>query len=49
MINVISKTCIFENCKTRPNYNIKGETKALYCLSHKTENMVDVRNKKCIF
>jgi len=37
-----------EKCKTRANYNIKGEKKALYCKEHKKDNMVDVKHKTCI-
>ena len=48
MIDVVSKTCIHPNCKTRPTYNVEGQTKALYCSEHKSDEMVDVINKKCI-
>jgi len=47
MVNVISKTCIYPNCKTQPVYNYENETKAIYCASHKLENMVNVKNKTC--
>jgi len=40
--------CNREGCKTRPNYNNDGETKALYCTTHKLEGMVDVKSKTCI-
>ena len=33
---------IYPGCKVRPNYNRAGETKALYCVAHKLENMVDI-------
>ena len=49
MINVKSKPCIFENCKTIPLFNFEGETKALYCSIHKKENMINVISKTCIF
>ena len=39
--------CIYLNCKKQPNYNLEGETKGLYCFSHKKEEMIDVKNKKC--
>jgi hypothetical protein len=39
--------CKEKDCKKQPSYNIEGE-KALYCLTHKTDKMVDVKNKKCI-
>ena len=40
--------CIHPNCKKNPYYNKEGELKALYCSSHKLENMVDIKNKTCI-
>jgi predicted nucleic-acid-binding Zn-ribbon protein len=40
--------CIYPECKKQPYYNKEGELKALYCSSHKLENMVDVKNKTCI-
>jgi hypothetical protein len=47
MINVRSKkTCFEKDCKTIPSYNIKG-SKALYCVTHKKENMIDVKSRKC--
>ena len=42
------KECKFKDCKTIPNYNIKGESKGIYCSLHKLDGMVDVKNKKCI-
>jgi len=41
--------CIYPNCNVRSNYNIDGETKALYCATHKLNGMVDVKNKTCIY
>ena len=41
--------CIYPNCKVRPNYNIDGETKGLYCVTHKLDGMVDVKHKTCIY
>ena len=40
--------CRYPNCKITPNYNIEGETKALYCSTHKEDGMVDVRHSRCI-
>jgi hypothetical protein len=48
MIDVRHKTCIHPGCIIRPNFNIEGETKALYCSEHKLEGMVNILNKKCI-
>ena len=39
--------CIHPGCKTRPNYNNEGETKALYCSEHKQDAMVNVISKTC--
>jgi hypothetical protein len=41
--------CIHKGCKKRPHYNSETETKGLYCLTHKLDNMVNVINKKCMF
>ena len=48
MIDIVSKTCIEEGCKTHPNYNIKGEKKPLYCKKHMKEGMIDVKHKRCL-
>jgi EsV-1-7 cysteine-rich motif len=47
MVNVRDKVCIFKGCKTRPNYNKPGKTRAIYCTNHKKEDMVDVKHKTC--
>ena len=49
MIDVKSKTCRFENCRTRPVFNLEGEKQALYCFLHKENNMIDIKNKTCRF
>jgi hypothetical protein len=33
---------------TRPHYNLPTETKALYCSIHKKENMINIKDKRCI-
>jgi len=40
--------CRKSGCKTRPHFNIEGQTIALYCSPHKLEGMVNVKNKTCI-
>ena len=40
--------CIHIGCKVLSSYNNEGETKALYCATHKLEGMVDVKHKMCI-
>jgi hypothetical protein len=41
--------CKENGCKVQPIYNKEGESKALYCSTHKQEGMVDVKHKKCIY
>ena len=48
VIDKKKKKCIYNLCQTHPVYNIKGETRGLYCVKHKLSDMVDVRSKKCI-
>ena len=40
-------TCAHDGCVKRPIYNKPGETKGVFCNEHKSEGMVDVKNKKC--
>jgi hypothetical protein len=47
MIDIVNKKCIEKGCQTKPIYNFEGEKSALYCFSHKSENMIDVSHKKC--
>jgi hypothetical protein len=49
MINVISKICIYQDCKVQSTYNNDGEITPLYCSKHKLEGMVDIKHKKCIY
>ena len=37
-----------ERCRIRAYFNIQGEKEGLYCVSHKKEDMVDIKNKTCI-
>ena len=46
IINII-KMCKKDGCKIRGYFNFEGETKELYCFSHKKENMVNIKDKKC--
>ena len=41
--------CKKSGCKTIPVFNIEGETKGLYCLEHKEANMINVKDKLCIY
>ena len=40
--------CSFENCKTKPYFNEEGQTKGLFCSTHKSKNMINVKDKTCI-
>jgi hypothetical protein len=46
---LVSQLCQEGNCKSRPNFNYKGETRKIYCFEHKKENMVDIKHKICTF
>ena len=41
------KKCISEGCDKQPAYNLERK-KALYCFTHKLENMIDIKSKRCI-
>jgi hypothetical protein len=47
MLNVVSPTCIYENCKIQPIFNYRNEKKALYCNEHKLKDMIDIKNPTC--
>ena len=47
MYNII-QMCIYEGCKKNGSYNVDGENKGLYCLSHRLEGMVNVKRPVCI-
>ena len=40
------KKCI--ECNKRPSFNVKGETKPLYCSKHKKDGMINVATKRCL-
>ena len=42
MFLVTVKLCQGENCKRYPHYNLQGESRGIYCISHKLENMLVV-------
>jgi hypothetical protein len=37
------------SCNKKSLYNYKGETDILYCYEHKLENMINLRNPRCIY
>ena len=45
--SLVSSLCREEGCRKRPSYNLEGENCGLYCVSHKKQGMVDVKNKRC--
>jgi len=40
--------CIHAGCKKQPTFNIAGETKRLYCSSHKLDEMINVIGNTCL-
>ena len=40
--------CKNDDCKKRPSFNKEGEKTALYCFTHKLDEMFDVISKTCI-
>lgn len=38
--------CIHDGCNKRSSFNISGETRSIYCKTHKLENMISVDSKK---
>jgi acid stress-induced BolA-like protein IbaG/YrbA len=46
---LVSQLCQSINCNLAPNFNFEGETKKLYCVSHKLEGMINVKDKRCIY
>jgi hypothetical protein len=47
MVDVRSKTCLYQGCSIKPSFNVKGSKTGLYCFEHKTESMVNVISKRC--
>ena len=45
MVDIKSKRCEHENCDTRPTFNLSNEKIGIYCSKHKTEGMVNVKDK----
>ena len=35
--------CKEDNCNKQPNYNLSTELVPLYCVTHKKENMIDIK------
>jgi hypothetical protein len=47
MVDIKNKKCQQESCNKIPAYNFQGQTRALYCVTHKLPDMVDIKHKKC--
>lgn len=43
------KLCAENNCNKHASFNFNGETKRLYCLDHKSDKMINLKFKKCIY
>ena len=43
------KYCKDDNCNTTPYYGLITDKQATYCVTHKLDNMIDIRSPKCIF
>lgn len=42
---LVSQLCQEGNCKIYSCYNYEGEEKSKFCLEHKKDNMIDIKNK----
>jgi hypothetical protein len=40
--------CVECDCKKIPIFNLEGETKGVYCNTHKKDGMIDVKHKRCL-
>ena len=47
MIDVKHQRCEHDGCDSRPNFNVRGQTKGQFCKEHKEPGMIDVANKRC--
>jgi hypothetical protein len=41
--------CIHPNCTKESSYGVLGESKRLYCATHKLDGMINLKNKYCIY
>jgi hypothetical protein len=48
MVDIKHELCNRNGCILRPMFNYSGETKGVFCNSHKLDNIEDVVNKKCL-
>ena len=45
---LVSQLCRGVNCNFQSTYNYQNEIKAIYCLLHKKDNMINVKTNTCI-
>jgi hypothetical protein len=45
MVNVV-EACQYQACSTFPIFNFPDKKRGQFCVQHKSEGMVDVKNKK---
>lgn len=45
-VNVLNKKC--KSCDKQPRYNFSTEKRPIFCVTHKSENMVDVTKTTCL-
>jgi hypothetical protein len=47
MVDIKSVRCSEIGCKKRPTFNFEGQSKAIYCATHKKDGMIDIKNVRC--
>ena len=43
-----SNICVFDDCDKRSSFNFENKKKALYCSKHKLNDMINVKDKRCL-
>jgi hypothetical protein len=47
MIDIKNKKCLGLNCKKYPSYGLETDSKPTFCGTHKTPDMINIRDKRC--
>ena len=47
MVDVRSRHCLHDSCKTFPSFNVEGSKTAIYCKRHAEVGMVNIHTKRC--
>jgi len=42
-----NRICNYDDCEKNCNFNFKNAKKAIFCLTHRMNGMIDVKNKRC--